>query len=233
MKLPAPVMYPTSAWYWVLAEPYQFTLGTRRFTAPRGWRTDGASIPRALWRVLGHPFAGDVIAAALAHDVLYATHYTTRAEADRLFYDRLLANGVGRVKAWSLYAGVRAGGWATWNSERQWAILAAREKVRVEIGVTDTPAKPTPDAVMDGAVALIAVLLCLLAVLATGCATVEFDPATGKAKYSRWGDQKVSLTVQRTGPEAWKLGLTQESEAAALTEMAKTINKLAELAGSQ
>ena len=38
----------------------------------RGFHTDGASIPRLAWRVIGHPFAKDILPHALAHDALYA-----------------------------------------------------------------------------------------------------------------------------------------------------------------
>ena len=36
-----------------------------------GFRTDGASIPRLLWRVFGSPYDPDIFAAAIAHDALY------------------------------------------------------------------------------------------------------------------------------------------------------------------
>ena len=36
-----------------------------------GFRTDGASIPRLLWRVFGSPYDPDIFAAAIGHDALY------------------------------------------------------------------------------------------------------------------------------------------------------------------
>lgn len=42
-----------------------------RFTVPAGTRTDGASIPRFLWRICGHPLMAPRVYAALLHDWLY------------------------------------------------------------------------------------------------------------------------------------------------------------------
>lgn len=42
-----------------------------RFTVPAGTRTDGASIPRFLWRLCGHPLQAPRVYAALLHDWLY------------------------------------------------------------------------------------------------------------------------------------------------------------------
>lgn len=42
-----------------------------RFTVPAGTRTDGASIPRFLWRLCGHPLQAPRVYAATLHDWLY------------------------------------------------------------------------------------------------------------------------------------------------------------------
>ena len=42
-----------------------------RFTVPSGTSTDGASIPRFLWRLCGHPLQAPRVYAALLHDWLY------------------------------------------------------------------------------------------------------------------------------------------------------------------
>lgn len=42
-----------------------------RFTVPAGATTDGASIPRFLWRVCGHPLMAPRVYAALLHDWIY------------------------------------------------------------------------------------------------------------------------------------------------------------------
>ena len=92
-----------------------------RHTAPRGTRTDGASIPRVFWRLAGHPFRGVVLPAAVLHDHYCVTAHelkkagqliaarALRWEADALFREGCRWLGAGRVMAAAYYAGVRCG----------------------------------------------------------------------------------------------------------------------------
>lgn len=50
-----------------------------RFVVPAGTRTDGASIPRFLWRICGHPLQAPRVYAALLHDWLYGDFKPTAA----------------------------------------------------------------------------------------------------------------------------------------------------------
>lgn len=55
---------------------------------PAGATTDGASIPRLLWRVCGHPLQAPRVYAAVAHDWIYRNAWRlgfTRREADRIY----------------------------------------------------------------------------------------------------------------------------------------------------
>jgi len=67
----------------------------------------------------------------------------------------------------------------------------------------------------------------LLLSLMLGCARLTFDPSTGATTYSRWGDQQVSVLVEKTGENSWKVEAAQQSQATALNELAKTVNTLA------
>lgn len=101
------------------------------FTDPRGnapWfalpgqDSDGASIPRLFWRLLGHPFYGPFRRAAILHDAYYRNQYfeIPRSAIDRMLYDALLLDGCPQWKAVIIYATVRACGWRAWqkNAER-------------------------------------------------------------------------------------------------------------------
>lgn len=44
------------------------------FTIPKGYCYDGASIPRAFWRIIGSPTDNRFLIAALVHDVLCENH---------------------------------------------------------------------------------------------------------------------------------------------------------------
>ena len=52
---------------------------------------------------------------AVLHDWLYCLKTGSRADADQLFLEALKAEGVGWAARWSMYTGVRAGGWVYWN----------------------------------------------------------------------------------------------------------------------
>lgn len=98
---------------------------------PAGFKTDGASVPRFLWRAVGHPFQADVIRAAVIHDYLYQNHGTKtykmdRYTADRIFLDILkedakkrelswIGRKIAAPKPWTMYRGVRLGGGSVWR----------------------------------------------------------------------------------------------------------------------
>lgn len=83
-------------------------------TIHEGAPTDGASIPRIFWRLIGPPIGDRYTAAAIVHDVLYRTcgHTGTysRADCDALFHEMLLVLGIPNWKAWLMWCGVRVGG---------------------------------------------------------------------------------------------------------------------------
>ena len=71
----------------VLAADWTVRVRGYEFVVPAGTRTDGASIPRFLWRVCGHPLQAPRVYAALLHDWIYRTPAVrvTRVEADRCY----------------------------------------------------------------------------------------------------------------------------------------------------
>jgi hypothetical protein len=76
---------------------------------PRGYTTDGASIPWIFRMVIGEPFHPRFQAAALLHDYLYTYTYGTRTDADRMLYDFLRVSGeVRQAKRWLMWKGVRS-----------------------------------------------------------------------------------------------------------------------------
>jgi hypothetical protein len=95
----------------------------------KGTLSDGASVPRILWPVMAPDELGRV--AVFNHDDLYRNggfawikqngvwvhvQLYTRLEADRLFYDLMILEGVPYWRARAAYLGVRARGAAHWQS---------------------------------------------------------------------------------------------------------------------
>ena len=95
----------------VLMEAWHVEVRGFEFTVPAGTRTDGASIPRMLWRVCGHPLETPRVYAATLHDWLYGggspgTARPTRKEADECYYALLRHFGIAawraKIEYWAL-----------------------------------------------------------------------------------------------------------------------------------
>jgi hypothetical protein len=91
-----------------------------------GMRTDGASIPRIAWRVVGHPLQVPLLGPALGHDALYAGELVSQKEADRWFLEAMRRAGIGWLKRNTIWAAVRAGGWAVWRKHTRQSVARAR-----------------------------------------------------------------------------------------------------------
>lgn len=104
-----------------------------RFTVPAGTRTDGASIPRFLWRICGHPLQVPRVYAATLHDWLYGgtrpadaalqdasalPSDLTRKEADECYRALLLHFGVAAWRASIEYYALRLFGAAHYRKEK-------------------------------------------------------------------------------------------------------------------
>ncbi len=89
----------------VLDEPLTYCTRTgEEITVPAGAQSDGASVPRILWRIF--PPFGLYWRAALVHDYLYGDTDKPKAECDHVFREAMLACGVPPAKAWTIYQGV-------------------------------------------------------------------------------------------------------------------------------
>lgn len=88
----------------------------RLLTVPAGFKTDLASIPRILWNIL--PPFGKYDAAAVLHDLLYQHGGVTRDQADNVLYEAMHVSGVNFWQRWTIFRGVRFGGWMVWNRYR-------------------------------------------------------------------------------------------------------------------
>lgn len=107
--------------HWKLVTPLYFEEGCkgsgRWIDVPIGRITDMASVPRFLWSVL--PTTGRYARGAAVHDELYKLlregtphrYAQTRAACDRVLYQAARACGCNQLTCWTLWIGVRLGGW--------------------------------------------------------------------------------------------------------------------------
>lgn len=118
-SIPAPTVKPfADNKAWVLVEDLRYSIGTTGVTivVPAGFVTDFASIPKPLWWWFSpHDFYSK---AAVVHDYLYWTQRCTREQADNLLLIAMQESDVSPVKRKAVYLGVRAGGWAAWDANR-------------------------------------------------------------------------------------------------------------------
>ena len=56
---------------------------------PKGFESDGCSMPRFFWRIFGHPFSMEYLREAILHDWLYKTQMFNRKTADLIFREEL------------------------------------------------------------------------------------------------------------------------------------------------
>lgn len=86
-------------------------LSELRYTDPEGviWVApaqsvvDGASIPRALWSLMGGPFDGKYRNASVLHDVAYDQKARPWKQCDRMFYNAMRCSGVSATEAKTMY----------------------------------------------------------------------------------------------------------------------------------
>jgi hypothetical protein len=77
------------------------------WSAPRGSEVDGASIPRAIWSLVGGPLDGPYRNASIIHDVACVEKRREWQLVHRCFYNGMMAMGaMSRIKAKVMYAAV-------------------------------------------------------------------------------------------------------------------------------
>lgn len=87
----------------------------RIWTVPEMFVTDGASIPRPLWALIGSPFTGRYRLPAVFHDAAYCCVGLTKEDSDRMFYEAMREAGVGLLMARLMWAAVKVFGRGPWE----------------------------------------------------------------------------------------------------------------------
>lgn len=77
---------------------------------PRSTIVDGASIPQALWSLIGGPFEGKYRDASVVHDYYCSVRSADWQSVHLMFYRAMLVSGVAALRAKVMYAAVYFGG---------------------------------------------------------------------------------------------------------------------------
>lgn len=110
-----PCLYPYKDYNFTLCQNFKFKVGNNKYFIPRGFATDLASIPRILWPIYA-PTRTETIPGAIIHDFLYfCPGSMSRIEADSIFYDALIYEGIPKKTAFRYWVAVRLFGSSHFN----------------------------------------------------------------------------------------------------------------------
>ena len=101
-----------------LLSPLSYITRDRWIVAvPKGFVTDGASVPRVLWNIF--PPWGEYARAAVVHDWLYHRQIVSRKRSDKIFLEAMADIGCPRRVRYTMWSGVRLGGWTIWHKRKR------------------------------------------------------------------------------------------------------------------
>jgi len=83
-----------------------FDKDKKTWKAPKGYKTDGASIPRVLWSLVGSPFTGHYLKAAILHDVYCDLKSRDWRLVHNMFFEAMIASDVNVTQAKIMYYAV-------------------------------------------------------------------------------------------------------------------------------
>lgn len=104
----------------VLTKPLVAKTSLGCVEAPAGTISNGASIPKAFWSIVGSPF-DEYLNESVIHDFLYspANKEFTRSESDFIFKELMWNTGVAKWKIFAFYTALRLAGRANYQGQPQ------------------------------------------------------------------------------------------------------------------
>lgn len=100
-------VWPEEEERWVIiTKKLTFYFAGKIWSAKPGSIVDGASIPKFAWLIIGSPFIGKYRRASVIHDVYCDNQTRPWQEVHWIFYQMMLADGVEKIKAWTMYQAV-------------------------------------------------------------------------------------------------------------------------------
>lgn len=111
---------------WRLDKPFYYISGDISVVVPKDFTTDFASIPRAVWHIVGAPATGKHRYAAVVHDWLYATELYDRKRCDDIFLQAMKDSDVAYWRRNAMYYAVRWFGWRVWQKHTTLSVVKNR-----------------------------------------------------------------------------------------------------------
>lgn len=97
-------------------QDYTCVYKDKLFVAKEGFKTDGASIPPAVQPIIGEPFEGDTLTAAVYHDVGCQYKIHSQKITHMMFREILKLSGIGFWKRQACFWAVRS-----YNRFKHWS----------------------------------------------------------------------------------------------------------------
>lgn len=91
MPIMRPSRYPDMDDCWYLESDFYLRIGEFIYLIEKSFDFDGASIPKSVWGIIGHPMQMWILLAALFHDGMYASNLIPQSDADWLFLEIIQA----------------------------------------------------------------------------------------------------------------------------------------------
>jgi hypothetical protein len=103
---------------WMLLAPMKYTTPRGKFTVPKGYLTDHASVPRFFIRIVP-PVQSEIAEASVLHDWFYNNNSPSvpRDFADKCLRELTIANGGDKSMAYAAWSAVRTCGWRLYRKE--------------------------------------------------------------------------------------------------------------------
>lgn len=101
---------------WKLTAPFEYH--SKRYGVikiPTNFISDGASIPKIFYSLIGGRWTGKYVEAAICHDWLYFSQIYSRRKSDRIFLNAMKVLRVSWWKRRMMFYAVRIGGFYPWK----------------------------------------------------------------------------------------------------------------------
>jgi hypothetical protein len=104
-----------------------------RITALPGFIFDGASIPWIFWTLVGSPFTGRYVFAALMHDIIFGGEFFDRPTCNWMMLEEMQKDGCWWITRNTIWLGIKTGSWTTWMRHTPESIAECRKYATMEL----------------------------------------------------------------------------------------------------
>lgn len=125
------VYYPNKRGFDLLEDFVFVAANGKKYSVPRGYWYDGATIPPILWQITYSPFDPIVLPAAAAHDFLFTSKILSREAANETLEKLLLENNASTIKTRIIKKGVDMFSASYWEDTHQDRLYVEALKQRI------------------------------------------------------------------------------------------------------